>query len=389
MQMEALMHRTILRAAALAASLFLSSYAIAAQFSNPQDVNLLERWNPDGTYTPWTMAGTWGNTISATEGLAVASIDYSAWGMAWRINKPGLDATKTATIRYTFSQPMLIDELRFLVREANHGPTNYTWSDQNGVIVTYTQPQVGDTGSSWRMPAGTYSDTFAPRLVSYLEWSTTLDNTTGVNADPNFYHLLEVSGFGAFAAPGQAVHKDGTYNLLYDSNAHYEPSMSSGASAMWSDHLPGSNGAKPSPSAGFATYDLGATHYITGAFLTQYDTARYLSGASLDVSLDGVNWTRVWTDTDTGGLNLDASVAEWHFRGEAAPRNLGYIVLDAPYNTDFPQARYVRLNWNDHPLGGAGIVEITEFQIFGFIPEPGSAMVLAAGAMMLGVRRRP
>jgi hypothetical protein len=322
-------------------------------FMNPTAVNLLERWNPDGTYGL-------GLTVSAQtppNGPGLGAVDYSAAGFSWRVNNPHLQPGNQVSIRFDFPSPVTIDKLTVTWRDANHSPGNYTWSDQSGVIVS-------DSGGPY--PTGTLTNTFAARTVNFLEFKSSPANTA--------VNIFETVHLGAFLAPGQVLlTDDGVYNIMYDERTRF---VRTGFNDLgrWTDLRPGTSpsfGLKPSGAASNITWELGQAYFLTGAHISHIDTSRSLSNASLQVSFDGVDFTTVWSDE------------AYIFRGEAAPRDKGYIVFDAPFNTDFPLAKFVRLNWGTNN----NTVELMEFQLFGIAPEPSAALLLALAVALLWRRR--
>lgn len=332
-------------------------------FSNPQNVNQLERWNPNGTYSPWlaTDGNTYGNVISQPNGngYILGTVDYNAHGSGWRPSQ------QLQTIRYTFDRPKTIDRVSVSWRPA-HNEDNFVFRDQtNTPFVTFSDPVNGT-------PTGTTFYTFAPRTVTYIEFESLFDaNNTHPVTD-----TFEINGVGAYLAPGQRQEFDGTFNIFFDETfVQGVNRFGFDDSGQFTDHLFGQNGVKPAGgAAGSTTWKLSQAYNITGAFISHFDTGRFLADAKIEVSLDNVSFTTIWDDADN----------EYRFRSEAAPRDLGYIVLDPPFNSAFPLAQYVRLSWG----ANASPVELSEFQLFGFIPEPGSIGLVALGAGLMSRRRR-
>jgi hypothetical protein len=325
-------------------------------FMNPTAVNLLERWNPDGTYGLTLTASA---QLGSPDGPAVGSVDYSANGSSWRVFPSQTQPDDTVWIRYTFPDPVTIDKLTVTWRDANHSPNNYTWSDQSGVIAS---------DADGPFATGTITNTFAARTSNFLELR--------FNPADTAVNVFELVHAGAYLAPGQVLlTDDGVHNIMYDERTRF---VRTGFNDLgrWTDLTPGTSptfGLKPSGTASSITWELGQGYYITGAHISHIDVNRALSNASLQVSMDGIDFTTVWADPD----------GSYRFRGEPAPRDLGYIVLDAPYNTDFPLAKFVRLNWGDNN----NTVELMEFQLFGIAPESSAALLLALAVALLWRRR--
>lgn len=333
-------------------------------FDNPQSVNLLERWSPDGRYyfdplLDGDGVGA-GDNLTYVDGLRHQAIaDYAPGGSGYLVFKPASGETKTASMTWTFDAPVTIDKLTTTWRAENHSTDNYIFRDQNGTpLVTYAP------GS--RFPGGTISHTITPATITALTFETVLDNTTGDTNDPAFYHLMENNGIGAFLAAGEVLAMDGTYNIL-----HQPHTQSGDVHAAWSDHLKGSNGEKPNGAANSTTFNLDQMYLINGFFQTHYDSGRFLANMIIEGSRDGVHFNTLYGPD-----------SEYHFRSEAFPNELGYITLPSVTNANY--AQYVRLSWSNNNSP----VELTEFQIFATVPEPASASLLALGSLMMMGRRR-
>jgi hypothetical protein len=181
---------------------------------------------------------------------------------------------------------------------------------------------------------------------------------------------MELVHLGARPAASQAVPVDGTFNLFYQPFTRIAGFNDNG---LWTDDLPWV-GQKPSSTAGFTTWQFDQPYNIRGALLPQYDQGRFLADAKIEISLDGINWTTVFDDAN------DA----WVFRGEAAPRALGYAVWTSTFAYGDLNAQYVRLSWG----ANGSTVELNEFVLFGGpVPEPAGLALLALGGAAL-LRRR-
>jgi len=333
--------------------------AFAADFTNPDDVNVLERWNADGT--PYNLTG--------SEGIVTGAIDFSSAGMSWAVSKPGSGQTKTGWLEWDFGRDITIGEVGTFWRAANHSPKTYRFlDDTNTVIATSTNPT--------RFPRGPDVPTMSgPVTTSKLRLEVDLDNVPG---DPNPYFLSQTVHVWAYPVASETVPMDGTHNLFYEPGF-----VRTGGHAGWTALDMGANGNKPSAAGGTAVYEFTQEYNIIGALIPHYDSGRYLADAKIELSLDGTSWTTVFTDAN----------GEWHFRTEASPRNLGYVVWDVP-TEDNPalNAKYVRLSWGPN----SSVVELTEFQVFGTepvkepspIPEPATMALLGIGGIGLLLRRK-
>jgi len=309
------------------------------EFTNPQDVNILYRWNPDGTYgLPITYSG--GDN-------AQYPFTYPANGMGWRVSKGG--SAYLAYAEWTFDQAVDLAKLSVQWRAQNHSPNNYR-------LVGYlggTPTTLVDASNPSRYAGTQTHDLAAPVTVDKLRLEFTVDTA----AAPEFY-LAETCGVGAYLAAGQTLLMDGTYNLFEEPGWTKDTALYD----AWTDRSFGTNGAKPSPAGGSVVYDFQREYNILGAAIGQYDSGRYLADAKIELSKNGTDWTTVFTDAN----------GEWHYRTEAAPRNLGYVVWDVP-TTNNPDlnARYLRLSWG----ANSNVVEITEFQVFGTDPVQVAAIM--------------
>lgn len=329
-------------------------------FQNPTAVNLLSRWDFNTGryyYDPLLDSDALGagDFLTFNDGSRHQStVDYATAGNGYSVSKPGAGQTKTVTMRWTFDEPRTIDTITTTWRAPDHSTNNYTFRDQTGDIFTHAPgPRFG---------AGTITHNFGARTSNFLEFETTLDDGTG-----EFYHLMENLGMGAYLAPGQQLKMDGTYDIFFDPHTLIAGNDGGGD---WTNHAQGFNGFKPVGTDGEVIYDLGQIYKIRGAMLTHFDSGRFLANATISVSetnLPGSYVTIYGPDT------------EWHFRGEAAPRELGYVVLD-----QFADGRFVKLEWSNN----LNPVEITQFQVFGLLPEPASFGLLTLGGLAVLGRRR-
>lgn len=250
------MTRTFLSAivtSALALGLAASAQAYP-MFSNPQSVNLLERWNPDGTYALG---------VTATAGNAVRAIDFSHQGVGWNVNNP--TALGTVTVRYTFDSPKTIDTVSVNFRP-NHAPTNYTFQDQNGVIVT------NNTDPAFL--SDLYTHTVTPRTSDYIEL---VSNPAATSSN-----IWEINQIGAYLAPGEQLAIDGTYNVFYE-----ESPTPTGFDDLgrWTDLT--YIALSPSTTANFQTYNFANTYLFKGAYLNYQFRGNgnaSLEGAQIEIS---------------------------------------------------------------------------------------------------------
>jgi len=297
----------------------MKKYIPPLSYTDPTRVNLLEQWNSDGSYLL---------TATASAGEPLNAVSCCAGGAGWNIGNAQNQPENTITARFTFPQLVVLGQVMVQWRERSHSPTNYTFRDQQGVIV---QDVNGPYDGTPRF------HTFTPRTSQYLE-ITCNPATTAVNT-------FECVRLGAFLAKGQLLPLTGTTNILYEEDSKMQVS-GNGYDPCWYDHTAAM--MKPAAEGGNLTLHFSREYELLGAFLSQYDSTRFLANTCIEISKDGQHWLQVYASE------------HYHFRGEAAPRDKGYITWDVSPDTDL-HARWARLSWGANPMP----VEITEWQIFG------------------------
>ena len=284
-----------------------------AVFSDATLVNLLEKWNTDRTY---------GLTATTNGSTVVRAIGYNAQGSGWY---PGLG---NKYISWTFPYPVLLGKLTLAFRAANHSPTSFTFKDDSGVVWTDSNP----TG----FPTGQITKTLTPHLTKTLR----LDCSFTLAA-------AEIDHIGAYAAAGEQVPMDGTYNILFEEKAKMSVSGTGYHSSWYSGIAPIAagfgNGMKPVGLSGNIQFNFSQIYDVYGLYISHYDQGRFLKGAKVEVSADGSTWTTVYGPLD------------FKYTYDASP--FGHI----PFTGAPVAARSLRLSWagNDNP------VEILQIQVFG------------------------
>lgn len=300
-------------------STLMSKYVPVPQYSDPTRVNVLEQWNSNGTYAL---------KVSASAGDPTNAVEYALGGTGWYVGNSQNQPNNTVSARFTFPQPLRLAKVVLQWRENSHSPGNYTISDQTGVIISDTN---GPFDGTLR------EHSFAPRYCEYLELSSNPANTE-INA-------FECNMIRAYLAPEEVFPITGLTNILFEEDTKMKVS-GTGYDPVWYDHS--TSPAKPSSEGGSLTLHFSREYEMLGAFITHYDSQRYLAKARIEISRDGINWTSVY------------AADEYHFRANPELRNNGYITWDVPPDTDLT-ARWLRLSWgaNENP------VDITELQLFG------------------------
>lgn len=294
-------------------------YSSVPTFTDPTRVNLLEQWNSNGSYALG---------CTSTAGDPTNAVNYSAGGAGWIIPNSQNQPNDTTTARFIFPQPVMLGQVMVQWHAADHSPSNYLIRDQNGVIVLDADGPYDDTPRV---------HTFPPRASQYLEISCN-PTSTALNS-------FECVRLGAYLAKGEVLPLTGTTNILYEEDKKMTVT-GSGYDPSWYGHALST--AKPAAAGGNMTLHLSREYELLGALLSNLDSTHYLADARIEISRDGAHWTSVFHKD------------KYHFRGEPAPRDKGYLTWDAPPGTDL-KASWVRLSWgaNTDP------VAITQFQLFG------------------------
>jgi len=365
---------------------------VVTEFSNPSGVNLLECWNPDGSYgVGVSISRIYLDAGGAPTGVIETKTDiyerdvfgtngfYSV--LLWSYNSCGSGFAHSQTlgedwiieITFDFGRQVTIGELVCGWRAPDHAANNYAWVDDQGNVVasTYNPARLG----------GMYTDTpnaatTGTVTTSTLTYRVLIDGMSG--SDPGqYYHNAGLSALAVYLADGQSLSMaDGNYNIFYQET---DPATGN-FSATWTDHVLGAAGSKPSFPDGSCTWEFSQAYELHGMVFSQYDyydqfsNGRYLGNAKLEVSMTGEEgeWTTVF----------EREKLYWFRDGEV------YIPFDI-----VTVGQFVRLSWdNTENLTGSGDqnqVEINEIQLFGRpIPEPATMILLAAGGVALLRRRR-
>ena len=349
-------------------------------FTNASSVNLLERWNSDGTYgmpikATCTYVGGPVNGRVDTVTNANFSTALNSYNLACLANYTSLGTTnfsrssvlgedRVIEITYTFDTPVYLDRVSCVFGGTTYAPNNYQW------LINGNATPVIDKYQASRL-AGSYVDPLPQgTLVSTLTFRMTADGCP--NGDPNFYNNVRLGGLGAYLAAGQSLAIDGTYNIFYQETAKPKGNFN----AAWTNHVMGENGGKPG-APGVCTWEFSQAYEMCGFMLTQYDTTRALDKMRLEVSLTGEDGS--WTSIIPESLGL-LQYPDGSFRYVDKRQ---YIQLTTPV-----VGQYVRLTWDNNTNSNTE-VEISEFQLFGKpIPEPATMTLLALGGVALLRRRR-
>jgi len=357
----------VLLAACLAVTLTCGALA-DVYFSDPSSINLLERWNKDGGYGL-------GFTANFDTGNLARLVNYTPSDYAVRIGRPSEGQTVWYEITYTFDEAVYIDRLACALCTnggGQFGVLNYQWVDEFGEVMASKSVDVDASGAA--RITGIQKDPVlgGPRLTQSVTFRFEADDGKA----PGFISNEPVGlvAMGAYLAAGQQLKMDGTYNVFWEENKSIQGSYND---PRWTDHEMLQNGGKPTWSTNdplYSAWEFSKPYEFYGMTISHYDTGRFLADAMLEVWDDDLkDWRRVW-----------GPVAEYRWVDNA----LGYIAFD---DTDGPiVGTKVRLSWGSRS-SDAGLVEISEFQLFGKpyepIPEPSTMTLLAAGGVAL-LRRR-
>ncbi len=282
-------------------------------FSNPTAMNLLERYNANGTYG-WSCSS---STADATMAEQYACIG----GNNWRFSGAGNFSAKA---RFTFSSPMAVGKLGVCWRNTSESPTNFTIRNQTGTLWTSSS-------------AGYYNGTpmyqgITPTLCNFIEIESN-PCTTGNGT-------YELGRLWVYPAAGEPVVVDGTYNIFNEEAGKMTILNNNGDPAWWNLSQIGA-GVKP-PTAGNVTLKFSRSYLIKSVNIVHYDTSRYLANAQLEISQDGATWSTIY-----GPANFTTSRA-----------NYGMMPINTSGNMN---AQYVRLSWS----GNSNPVEISQWMIMG------------------------
>ena len=293
-------------------------------FTDPSNLNVLECWNPNGSYGL--------TAVSTGGGDPLRAINYSPPGGSFRMAGNGVSGGVKAT--YTFKEAINIGKIMIAFRQADHAPTtfNYTVKDQNGILMT------GNTYPS--STNGCIIQSVNGKNSKYVELS--------FNPSDSTYNVIEIVHFGAYPAKGEPAALDGSYNILNQeksimmvSGTGYSPEWYSG---NYNPSYP--NGVKPSTTAGSLTMKLSKPYTLTGAAMVNYDSGRCMKGATLETSSNGASWTTVYGSPST----------DYYYNAAT----YGYLPFASATT-----AQWVRLSWG----ANTNNVEITQFQLFGKVSQ--------------------
>ena len=414
---------------------------------DPTKVNLLECWNPDGTYgwdfyatttnyqqtgdtssqvgQPVTVSSTRDNPLPnkqlfANGGSLSHLVDYTwdNWPSA-RFSAPAaaaVGATRWFEITYDFGSAVTIDTLIAYVRTSNAGP-NFQWVDDKGKVIGGVGSDMYRDGDGTPVSAGRdlvdwNTHTIDPlykgdvRLGSIVNTTnlTTPVTTTSLTfrmclVGGNTYNTVDFYGLAAYATDDSTKKPtmDGTYNIFYyeDAKATVTGTTNAGAiAAGLTNHvLPGNTGRADlnRTGGGYCTWEFSQEYELYGMILTPGHTTAIFEYLKLEVSLTGEDgtWETIWYEAN---WNDSAIGNKWFANSES------YVVF-APEDPDAMEAlnevKFLKLSWGEY-LGGTASgtsPSINEFQLFGKpfvapIPEPATMTLLVLGGLSLLRRRR-
>ncbi len=297
----------------------LAKYSSIPTYTNPTRVNLLDQWNSNGSYALGCIT---------TAGDPTRAVGYAVGGEGWVVQNTQSLPNDTVTARFTFPRPVVLGQVMVQWRAPESSPSNYLIRDQNGVIALDTDGPYDDKP---------HVHTFAARNSQYLEITCYPAATAST--------VFECVRLGTYLAAGEVLPITGTTNILYEEEGKMAV-FGAGFDRSWYGHTAAA--AKPAVAGGDLTLHLTHTYELLGAFLSLGNTDGYLANARIEISRDGVRWSSVFY--------LD----KYHFLGEKAPRDKGYLTWDVPRGTDL-HASWVRLSWGANPDPPA----ITQFQLYG------------------------
>jgi len=350
------------------ASLLAGGALADVYFSNPSSVNLLERWNSDGTYG-LQLEGTfsayrhsdsyaWSGNYGYNELLRTVLYACHSAGTGMHFVQAGADIDLWVDVTFTFPSPMTVDTFVTSFRDQkSQNPNNYQWLDDKENVLVDVRSATDFTGSAYR----TDTSALGPVTTSSVTFRMFIQGMD----DRAIFDRAEVIGLGAYLASGQSLAMDGCYNIFYE-----ETNVTGDFDPRWTDHRIGDTGGKPGDAvgkpqqAGSCVWEFSREYELTSMMLANYEYNRYLAEAKLEISDDGKTWSDLWYNE------------EYHWN------------INDPFIHFAPDmtARFLKLSWgaNSNP------VELAEFQLFGkpTIPEPMTMTLLAMGGLALLRRRR-
>jgi hypothetical protein len=347
------------------------SSAMAADFVNftdPTKVNLLERWNFDGSYYYAT------SNSGVTNPPEYAQMFRNATGaFHGAVPSGGIDGM------YQLGGTVTLGELSLVWRDVNHLPTSWT------IYAVYD-----DGRPDVPIATGLYSQV-VPAVGSTLRWTHEIEggieasalriassNTsgpehkTGVSAD--------LVGFEAYLAPGGSLPLDGTFNIFREEIAR----GTLGVSAMLKGQDVSGTMGSIITSGTSANYNCDGTGWVEWTFSQEYTfvganlwkaTGGLLTGFMIHVGVEDEDAENGWR-WETVGINFEGMLNE--------SKRISFGDSESDYLT----GSRVRISWENAPFGNQ---DIFEFQLFGYatkpIPEPVTMTLLALGGVAM-LRRR-
>jgi len=403
-------------AVCLAASLACGALAEDAKepvlfFSNPSSVNLLNCWNPDGSYG-LAFVATY-STYNNNGDLNVA--DTNLGDPYKRFNGAGvrgparfLDFSRNAgqiqggangswyEITYDLGVPIEIGKLDIYWENNSSGRygAHYQWLGDNGQFI-----------AGWENPTETYMtntttthDVANPQFGLSSKTLTTPVTTqmltlrVYIEAGRGDTWSPRIHGLGVFATNDQSLPIDGRYNILCQETAagigsHNLAGQIGGGGTFsvtnWTNRaydvgqfkIGDSNAA---PFGSCATWENFSQDYeMYGFILTMYD-AKLVTNLKVEV-YNGTEWVLAW-----GGEN--GKDYRWLTNDTNDPAysvtDVAYIAFDKPV-----VGNGVRVSWG--PISPSSYAEFRQFQVFGAaIPEPATMTLLALGGLAMLRRRK-
>ena len=373
-----------------------SSSAVAGMnFTYPEQINILERWNPDGSY---------GYAEEGSRRLSTAQLfrPYNAGLYGW-LPDEGI------TAKVIFDVPVTLDHLVMQWRDRwDHVPDTWAIYDQNGLIASGSRGTVTEfvaapiTYNVWADPANPGT----PRAPStYLEIVTSGSSDGGAQ-NVKYSDMIR---FEAYLPVGSTVVMDGTFNIFREEVAKNNAAIVNGLPATMT-----TNAGYLDPRT---EYDGGdrlrgdVARLTTGAF-SPFDCGQYWvkppvgEGEEEYSSAGWIEWTLSQPYTLVGAQVMkfdynagnqikdfmlkiyDDEADDWVTVFAQADMYGGYVVFRDEEGLPVEvTGSKVLMSWGDIRRGGG--VEITEFQLFGrAIPEPATMSLLALGGLALRRRRR-
>ena len=189
-------------------------------FTDPTEINVLERWDVE--------TGTMAVTVEQAPGYNKSAEGLPGYRSYWRYNPIDADTPRTVRGKFTFAPGTpQIGQIDFSMKNADHAGDEFEITDDSGLIADET-----NAGVTWAASYGGAGGTHytgasipltSPRDSDYIQFATTITKEIEDPAGSGNYrgttrHGHHMNEMEIWAAAGQQVQvEDSGYNIFYDS----------------------------------------------------------------------------------------------------------------------------------------------------------------------------